>query len=280
MISADPDRNLLFGLLALQNGLIDQAKLVAAFQGWTLEKARPLAEHLVARGDLDADDRSAVEALVTRHLKKHGDSTEKSLAAIPAGASTRRSLQRIADPEIDASLAVMGPETDGEGVLTRIPERTVALSCVRLAATEPGPDPPVTRHGEGKIDGLAGRYQVLGEVARGGMGAVLRGRDLGLGRDLALKVLLEKHCDRSDLVQRFVEEAQICGQLQHPGVVPVYELGTLADDRPFFTMKLVKGQTLAATAGRAIVANGRACRASSPSSRRSARRSPMRTRGE
>ena len=246
MTSADPDRNLLFGLLALQNGLIDQAKLVAAFQAWTLHKARPLAEHLVARGDLDADDRSAVEALVTRHLKKHGGSTEMSLAAIPAGPSTRRSLQRIADPEIDASLAVLGPETDAEGAPARIAERTVALSRVRLAATDPGPDPPVVRDGEGEIDGLAGRYQVLGELGRGGMGAVLRGRDLGLGRDLALKVLLEKHCERPDLVHRFVEEAQICGQLQHPGVVPVYELGTLADDRPFFTMKLVKGQTLAA----------------------------------
>ena len=87
---------------------------------------------------------------------------------------------------------------------------------------------------------------MLGEIARGGMGAVLRGRDPDLGRDLALKVLLDQHRDRSDLVDRFVEEAQICGQLQHPGVVPVYELGTLADHRPFFTMKLVKGQTLAA----------------------------------
>ena len=86
MAPVDTDRNLLFGLLALQNGLIDQAKLVAAFQAWTLEKARPLAEHLVARGDLDADDRGAVEALVARHLKKHGGSTEKSLAAIPAAA--------------------------------------------------------------------------------------------------------------------------------------------------------------------------------------------------
>ena len=86
----------------------------------------------------------------------------------------------------------------------------------------------------------------LGEIARGGMGAVLRGRDPDLGRDLALKVLLGQHRERSDLVDRFVEEAQICGQLQHPGVVPVYELGTLADHRPFFTMKLVKGQTLAA----------------------------------
>ena len=48
------------------------------------------------------------------------------------------------------------------------------------------------------------------------------------------------------MIRRFVEEAQISGQLQHPGVVPVYELGTLADDRPYFAMKLVKGRTLAA----------------------------------
>jgi eukaryotic-like serine/threonine-protein kinase len=246
MAPVDSDRNLLFGLLALQNGLIDQAQLVAAFQAWTLAKARPLAEHLVARGDLDADDRSAVEALVTRHLKKHGGSTERSLAAIQAGPSTRRSLQQVADPEIHASLAVLGPETDREGVLGRIAERTGALTCITLTSTEPGPEAPVVRDGEGVIDGLAGRYQVLGEIARGGMGAVLRGRDPDLGRDLALEVLLDKHRERPDLVDRFVEEAQICGQLQHPGVVPVYELGTMADHRPFFTMRLVKGQTLAA----------------------------------
>ncbi len=246
MAPVDTDRNLLFGLLALQNGLIDQAKLVAAFQAWTLEKARPLAEHLVARGDLDADDRSAVEALVTRHIKKHGGSTEKSLAAIPAGPSTRRSLKRIADPEIHASLAVLDPEIDGEGVLARIAERTGALTCVTLAETESGPELTTANQGEGLFDGAAGRYQVLGEIARGGMGAVHRGRDPDLGRDVALKVLLGQHSDRSELVDRFVEEAQICGQLQHPGVVPVYELGTLADHRPFFTMKLVKGQTLAA----------------------------------
>src|SRR5208282_1658219 len=74
-------------------------------------------------------------------------------------------------------------------------------------------------------------------------------RDVDLGRDLALKVLLDRHRDRPDLVGRFVEEAQICGQLQHPGVVPVYELGTMADRRPFFAMKLVKGRTLAELLG-------------------------------
>ena len=89
------------------------------------------------------------------------------------------------------------------------------------------------------------RYRIDGEIARGGMGAVLKGRDPDLGRDVALKVLREDHRDNADLVRRFVEEAQIGGQLQHPGIVPIYELGTFADRRPFFTMKLVKGQTLA-----------------------------------
>ena len=89
------------------------------------------------------------------------------------------------------------------------------------------------------------RVQMLGEIARGGMGAILKGRDPDLGRDLAVKVLLDAHRDRPELVRRFVEEAQIAGQLQHPGVVPVYELGCFADARPYFTMKLVKGRTLA-----------------------------------
>ena len=89
------------------------------------------------------------------------------------------------------------------------------------------------------------RVQLLGEIARGGMGVVLKGRDPDLGRDIAVKVLLEAHKENADLVRRFVEEAQIGGQLQHPGIVPMYELGVFGDGRPYFTMKLVKGQTLA-----------------------------------
>ncbi len=87
------------------------------------------------------------------------------------------------------------------------------------------------------------RYRLDGEIARGGMGAILRGRDVDLGRDLAVKVLLEKYTNRPEVARRFIEEAQIGGQLQHPGVVPVYDIGRFGD-RPFFTMKLVKGQTL------------------------------------
>ncbi len=88
------------------------------------------------------------------------------------------------------------------------------------------------------------RYQILSEIARGGMGVVLRGRDLVIGRDVAIKLLLEEHVNRPEVVRRFIEEAQIAGQLQHPGIVTVYDLGRFGE-RPFFTMKLVKGRTLA-----------------------------------
>jgi serine/threonine-protein kinase len=76
------------------------------------------------------------------------------------------------------------------------------------------------------------------------MGVVHRGHDQHLGRDLAFKVLLPEHAGRAELVRRFIEEARVGGQLQHPGIAPVYDRGTLADQRPFFTMKLVEGRTM------------------------------------
>jgi tetratricopeptide (TPR) repeat protein len=90
-----------------------------------------------------------------------------------------------------------------------------------------------------------GRYEIHGEIGRGGMGAVLRGHDPVLRRQLALKVLLTGRQGNPDAVRRFHEEAQIGGQLQHPGLVPVYELGRDPRGRPFFAMKLVEGRTLA-----------------------------------
>ncbi len=90
-----------------------------------------------------------------------------------------------------------------------------------------------------------GNYQIMGEIARGGMSVILKGHDTDLGRDVAVKVLEDELAKRPEIVQRFVEEAQIGGQLQHPGIVPVYELGLMGDDRPYFTMKLIKGRTLA-----------------------------------
>jgi WD40 repeat protein/serine/threonine protein kinase len=88
-------------------------------------------------------------------------------------------------------------------------------------------------------------YVLTGELGKGGMGQVYRSRDPALGRELALKVIHPKF--RSDLAveRRFIDEAQILGRLQHPGIVPIYNLGRLLDGRLFISMKLVQGQSLA-----------------------------------
>jgi serine/threonine-protein kinase len=75
---------------------------------------------------------------------------------------------------------------------------------------------------------------------------VYRGRDRHLGRELAIKVLRDDYRDRPEARRRFIAEARVGSQLQHPAIVPVYEQGQFADGRPYFTMKLVEGHTLAA----------------------------------
>ncbi len=87
------------------------------------------------------------------------------------------------------------------------------------------------------------KYVVDGELGRGGMGAVLRVADRDMHRDVAMKVLLNDQGERDR--RRFIEEAQISGQLEHPNIVPVHDIGVDGDGRLFFTMKLVRGQSLA-----------------------------------
>jgi serine/threonine-protein kinase len=134
------------------------------------------------------------------------------------------------------------------GALAELADSLGGLPRVLLRDTDSETDPgPVIQPASAEMPAVgdrAARLQLFGEIARGGMGAVLKGRDPDLGRDVAVKVLLEAHRDNPDLVRRFVEEAQIGGQLQHPGIVPIYELGAFPDRRPYFAMKLVKGRTL------------------------------------
>lgn len=106
-------------------------------------------------------------------------------------------------------------------------------------ASVPGPAAPTlprVRHLQ--------QYELGSEVARGGMGAVLSARDLGLKRKVAMKVALDELIGAPDLLQRFEQEAEITGQLEHPGIVPVHELGTDEQGRAFYTMKFVQGVNL------------------------------------
>ncbi len=130
-------------------------------------------------------------------------------------------------------------------MLESLAASTGAVPRVLLRDTDNGFEPPLIRPDKNGGGDCGVRYRIDGEIARGGMGQVLKGRDPDIGRDVALKVLREDFRDDLDMVRRFVEEAQIGGQLQHPGIVPIYELGLFGDRRPFFAMKLVKGDTLA-----------------------------------
>ena len=217
------DRHLLFGLLALQNGLINQGQLVAAFQAWTLDKSRSLADHLEARGDLIRAKRSLLEALADVHLEAHGGDVAKSLAAVSAGRSTRESLARIGDPEIDATL---GHVASAHG------------------STEDGDADRTTSYAVGSATSDGQRFRVLRPHARGGLGAVFVALDAELNREVALKQILDHHADDPVSRQRFLLEAEITGGLEHPGIVPVYGLGTYADGRPYYAMRFIKGDSL------------------------------------
>ncbi|HEX4128664.1 MAG TPA: serine/threonine-protein kinase [Pirellulales bacterium] len=102
------------------------------------------------------------------------------------------------------------------------------------------------------------RYTVGRLHAQGGLGQVWVAHDRDLHRDVALKQLQPRWADHGDARQRFLKEAQITGQLEHPNIVPVYELGHTTDDgTPFYTMRFVRGRTLSA----AIVEYHQHCRA-------------------
>src|SRR5450432_257263 len=86
-------------------------------------------------------------------------------------------------------------------------------------------------------------YELGSEVARGGMGRVVAARDLRIGRSVVLKELIEPS---SSHATRFEREARVTARLQHPGIVPIYEIGRWPDGAPFYAMRMVEGRTLKA----------------------------------
>jgi Flp pilus assembly protein TadD len=147
------------------------------------------------------------------------------------------------------------PNADSREVEQHLQECGASGSCTQLLNELCGPPlrgleptlPPTVAPGAGgdKVPPPVPGCALTGEVQMGGMGAVYFGTDTALRRPVAVKVLRLHLADRPEMVERFEAEAQVCAQLQHPGIVPVHQVGRLADGRPFYTMKWVKGETLA-----------------------------------
>jgi serine/threonine-protein kinase len=218
------DAELLVGLIALSNGLVDQDQLANAFRAWTRgAAARPLGEWLVEQGALDGPQRDAVEALAAQHVRRHGGDPGRSLAALADGGSVRDRLAALADPELSTSLSCAMSSASTE-----------ATAAGRL--TEPRAD------GRGGPDGP--RFRVLRPHAKGGLGVVLVAMDQELHREVALKEIQDRHAHDPASRARFLLEAEVTGRLEHPGVVPVYSLGHHPDGRPYYAMRLIKGDSL------------------------------------
>ncbi|MFO0841905.1 MAG: protein kinase [Gemmataceae bacterium] len=148
----------------------------------------------------------------------------------------------------EPTAAVYGARPGDESVVREALAGTAAAEA--LGDTIDGPlAPPRTARSEptGDDSPLVGRYRLIRFHARGGLGEVHVAEDAELSREVALKRMQAEHAADPERVSRFVLEGEVTGGLEHPGVVPVYGRGNQADGRPYYTMRFVRGDTLAAT---------------------------------
>ena len=162
MATANGDRNLLFGILALQMDFIGRDALVLAMNAWVLDKAKPLGRILLEQGALTEDAHALLDALVRKHLELHGGDAEKSLAAVSSVRSVREELRGIADPDVQASMAHVpaGRPSAGDSYATAAP--SVGRPDRR---GPPLPHPSTIRRGR---PGQGVRCQRRGTAPRGG----------------------------------------------------------------------------------------------------------------
>jgi eukaryotic-like serine/threonine-protein kinase len=216
----DVHNDLLFGLLAFQSGAVDADRLVEACTLPPAQGGVSLADRLVERAGLTLDQKKRIESLVADELKTHGGDMEAALAATLDG----RFLEAISE----ANSAV------GSEIVQAAKALASSANHELLRSLAPAEDEAATRYTRTHLH------------AKGGMGQVWVARDKSLGRDVALKELLADQKDNAPILSRFLYEARITAQLEHPGIVPVYELG--GGEVPFYTMRFVKGRTLSAAA--------------------------------
>src|SRR5579864_4974972 len=230
MLSRGSDRNLLFGMLALQMDFIGRDTLISAMHAWVLEKTKSLSQILLEQQAISPDEQGMLEALVQKHLQRHGNDPEKSLAALAAPAALTQELRNLNDGDLQASLDSIAGTSDTDPDATR-------------------PYAPAEEM----------RYRVVRPHARGGLGEVFVAVDQELNREVALKEILKRFANDSQSRGRFLLEAEITGGLEHPGIVPVYGLGCYADGRPFYAMRFIQGDTMKAVIERFHDADGVSC---------------------
>lgn len=211
------ESNIFFAVRALHLDLIDAGQLVDVCEAWARDKSAALGELMVARGWIRPEQRTELEHETRRLHELHGGDSRAALAWA-TGAGLRETMSKIDDAEVQNALAALPPPTD-----------TVNVSSPQSPTSEKG----------------FARYRLSRQFSEGGLGRIWLARDSDLHREVVLKELQPGHADSGDARRRFLREAQITGQLEHPNIVPVYEVGQHDDGhRPYYTMRFVRGETL------------------------------------
>jgi tetratricopeptide (TPR) repeat protein/tRNA A-37 threonylcarbamoyl transferase component Bud32 len=227
--SPSADRNLIFGLLALQMDFVTREQLLEAMSAWMLAKHLSLGDILCGRGVLAEDERQVLDLALRKHIQRHGGDPQASLAALRVEPAMREELHRLNDADVQASIAVL-------------------QTTPPISASPPGNEPEkadaVTMSQGSTSFSATLRLRRLHAHAKGGLGEVFVALDEKLRREVALKEILGGFADHPESRARFVREAEITGNLEHPGVVPVYGLGAYADGRPFYVMRFIRGLSM------------------------------------
>ncbi len=231
-MDAGRDKDLLVGVFAVQTRGITPDRLTGAVAAWDANPAVPLGRHMVEQGLLDARDLELLEQLVDESLAAH-------------------------DGDAAAILRLFGGEEHVRNIFFGGTTSSY-LDHVDTAPMEGGEMVSGKGQGNSGISETPGRYTLVSHHARGGMGRVLIVHDEHLGRNIALKELMPMTpggagADKptpmrqsASLIARFLQEARITSQLEHPAIVPVYELGRRQDGTLYYTMRLVRGKTFSA----------------------------------
>ncbi len=223
----DLNRDLLVAVLALLTDAIPRPRLVTALKAWSQNQDQPLARILKESAGLDEARIHALESLAAAHLKTHQDDLRQSLGGLAAGNLTQEALTEIDDDELRKTLST-----------TIDCETTVTMD----QATSGGSDGSFSVHSAPAFKGE--RFQLIRPHAKGGIGQVWLARDSELQRDVAVKEIQPQFAGSENQRARFVLEAEITGNLEHPGIVPVYSLGRNSDGLPYYAMRFIHGESL------------------------------------
>ncbi|MBL8824925.1 MAG: protein kinase [Planctomycetia bacterium] len=234
------ESDLLFGVLACSANLIDSKALMEMIRDWKHDRNISFAELLTERAKIKPTERDRLDSLVNDRL-----AASEGIEADALSKALDELKQFIGITEAAQVQSAISTFLGDQFTMMHTPAKTGSSSLVS-ASTQAAPiiqARPVLQM-KGPLPGSE-RYTRTSLHASGGMGSVWHAHDANIGRDVALKELKPEYKTAGTVPLRFLREARITGQLEHPGIVPVYDIGTDPETSfPYYTMRFVKGRTL------------------------------------